>query len=287
MIGNETLLYMDDIVIFSTSFEEHLQHLKNVLNHLRTCGFIIQLDKCEFAKTSLTYLGHVISEKGLQPLPEKTNKIRNFPRPTCVKKIQSFLGFCKYYQKFIKNYAHLAKSLTSLLRKNVKFIWSEECEKSFQSLRNAITDELTLAFFIFDKTFFLHADASNYAIGAVLSQKDKNGDLRPITYASKTLNVAECRYATIEKELYAVVWAIKQFRAYLLGQRFVIYSDHKPLVYAMRVNDPSHRLLKWRLKLQEHNYVIQHIPGKTEQSCRPSIQSSNTAKHEQECNETT
>lgn len=261
LVGNECFVYIDDIIIFSKSFEEHKLRLTRVLQRLEKYGFLIQPDKCEFARSELVYLGHIVSDKGLLPMPEKVEKIQNFPRPTNIKGIQSFLGLCSYYQKFIKNCAQYTAHLSALLQKDKPFIWAEQQETAFNHLKMAITKDVVLQFPCFDREFLLHTDASDYAIGAVLSQ-ETDGDVRPITFASKTLNKAEKNYATIEKELLAIVWAVKEFRPYLLGQKFRILSDHKPLQWAFKVKDPSSRLIRWKLKLSDYDCIIEHIPGK-------------------------
>ncbi|KAK7573978.1 hypothetical protein V9T40_011169 [Parthenolecanium corni] len=262
ILGNEAFVYLDDIIVFSESFDEHLIRLRHIFMRLRQSGLLIQPDKCEFAKTASAYLGHVISKEGLKPMPEKTEKLQNYPPPTNVKEMQSFLGFCNYYRKFIKDYASIARPLYALTNKKTLFQWTEEHEKIFDQLKQSITDNAVLAFPQFDKIFYLHTDASDYAVGAVLSQKDDEGILQPITFESKVLNSAQKNYAVIEKELYAIVWAVKKFQLYLLGQKFEILSDHKPLQWALKVRDPGAKLMRWKLKLSEYDCIIKHIPGK-------------------------
>ncbi len=254
IIGNEAFVYLDDIIIFSESFEDHLMRLRHVLSRLRSSRLLIQPDKCEFVKASLVYLGHIISEKGLQPMPEKTQKLRSYPRPTNIKEIQIFLGFCNYYRRYIPDFATLAMPLYKLTNKNIPFKWTEQCEENFEKLKQSIADDAVLSFPQFDKLFYLHTDASEYAIGAVLSQKDEEDNLRPITFESKILSAAQRNYATIEKEFYAIVWAVQKFRPYLLGQKFEILSDHKPLQWASKVRDTGARLMRWKLKLEEYDY---------------------------------
>lgn len=149
-----------------------------------------------------------------------------------------------------------------MLKKGAEFLWSEDCEKSFEHLKTVIADDLVLAFPSFDKEFYSHTDASSYTFGAVLSQYDNQGNLRPITFASKTLNSAEQNYATIQKELYAIIWPVKHFHPYLACQKFTGLSDHKPLRWAFKVKDPSSRLIRWKLKLAEHDYFVNYIAGK-------------------------
>lgn len=264
MIGDQCFVYIDDIVIYSVSFEEHLTKLRNVFTRLRQHGFVIQPAKCQFLKTAITYLGHIVSSDGLRPMEDKLDKIKQFPKPTSVKEVQMFLGLCNYYNKFIQNFSNLAQPLNGLLKKQKKeFVWTEECEKAFHALISSLTSEdLILQFPCFGKPFFLYTDASAYALGAVLTQENEQGYKKPISFASQTLNAAEKNYATIEKELLAIVWATKHFRPYLYGQTFTILSDYKPLQWCFSVKEPSSCLIRWRLKLDEFNCLIKYIPGR-------------------------
>ncbi len=202
LIGTECLVYLDDIIIYSYNFATHLTKLDKVFQRLREHKFLVQLDKSEFCKTEINYLGYVISDIGIQPNPEKIKCIKNFPVPTNVRQIQQFLGLTGYYRRFIKNYSNITKPLTQLLKKDVPFVWNTECETGFQNLITLLTENLLLKYPDFSKPFFLNTDASNFALGAVLTQKDELSEtLLPIFYASRTLNKAEINYSTIEKEL--------------------------------------------------------------------------------------
>lgn len=261
-IGSECFVYLDDIIVFSDNFETHLRKLNIVFQRLREHKLLIQLDKTEFLKPEVFYLGHTLSANGLGLQQIKVEKILNYPRPTNVKEVQRLLGMAGYYRRFIENYSKKTKSLTLLTRKNVNFKWTAEHEKDFQNLRNELSAEnLVLQFPDFEKEFFLNTDASDYAIGSVLAQEDHEGNRKPIAYASRTLNKSECNYATIEKELLSIVWSVKHFRPYLYGRNFTILTDHKPLEWLFNITDPGSRLLRWRLKLEEYQYTIKHISG--------------------------
>jgi len=261
-IGSECFVYLDDIIVFSNDFETHLSKLKIIFQRLREHKLLIQLAKTEFLKPEVFYLGHVLSAEGLGLQQIKVDKIVNYPRPQNVKEVQRLLGMAGYYRRFIMNYSEKTKSFTLLTRKNVPFLWTEQHENDFQKLRTELSSpNLVLQFPDFSKEFFLNTDASDYAIGSVLSQVNKDGNQQPIAYASRTLNKAEINYSTIEKELLAIVWSVKHFRPYLYGRSFTILSDHKPLQWLFNVNDPGSRLLRWRLKLEEYQYNIKHIPG--------------------------
>lgn len=261
MIGltpRQCMIYLDDIVIFSKSLQEHLIKLKNVFERCRTSNLKIQLDKSEFLKKSVNYLGHVISQDGVKPNPDKISAIKKFPPPKTKTEIKSFLGMLGYYRKFIKDFAKLTKFLTVCLKKDNKIIHDEKFLDQFDYLKTLLTNEPILAYPDFDQTFELTTDASKFALGAVLSQKSK-----PICYASRTLNETEQRYSTIERELLAIVWATKHFRPYLFGTKFLLYTDHRPLVWLKNLKEPNSKLTRWALKLEEYNFDIQYIPGKS------------------------
>lgn len=207
------------------------------------------------------YLGHVISDQGVKPNPEKISIIKNFPIPQNAKDIKSFLGLAGYYRRFIENFSNLTKPLTKLLKKNTSFSWTFEQQNSFDMLREKLTSEPILQYPDFNREFVLTTDASNFAIGAILSQ-GKIGEDLPIAYASRTLNKSECNYSTTERELLAIVWATKHFRSYLYGRKFKIVTDHRPLTWLFSVKDPGSKLIRWRLKLEEFDYEIIYKPGK-------------------------
>jgi hypothetical protein len=259
--GSQCFTYLDDVIIYASSLEEHNNNLKNVFNRFRTNNLKLQPDKCEFLHKEISYLGHIITENGVKPNPEKIQAVVKYPAPTNVKTIKQFLGLLGYYRKFIKDFALLAKPLTYLLRKDIPFIWGPEQEKSFNNLKETLTKQPILQYPDYTKPFILTTDASNFAIGAILSQGEVGKDL-PIAYASRTLSNAECHYSTTEKELLAIVWATKHFRPYLYGQTFKIITDHRPLIWLFNCTDPSSRLIRWRLKLEEYDYEIFYKPGR-------------------------
>jgi hypothetical protein len=260
-LGERCMVYMDDILIMGETLVEHNAKLKEVFSHLRKWNIKIEPDKCEFLKLELNYLGHVITTKGVKPDPKKISSVVNFPTPKNQTAIKSFLGLAGYYRKFIDKFSALAKPLTELLKKDVPWKWTEKEQASFEVLKSKLTTSPVLQYPDFGKPFLLTTDASGYAIGAVLSQGKVGQDL-PIAYASRTLNDAELNYSTVEKELLAIVWACKQFRPYLIGRRFQVLTDHKGLTWIFRVKDPSSRLIRWRLLLEEYDFEVVYKPGK-------------------------
>ena len=261
MQGIKCLVYLDDIVIFGSSLTEHNVKLKSVFSRLREHNLKLQPNKCSFLRKEIAYLGHVISEDGIKPDPKKTDAVQNFPTPKTPKHIKSFMGLASYYRKFIPNFSEIASPLNHLLKKDVKFNFDARCKDSFEKLKKKLINPPILQFPDFSREFLVTTDASLNAIGGVLSQGTIGQDL-PIAYASRTLNKAERNYSTIERELLGIIWTVQHFRPYLFGRKFRILTDHRPLVYLFSVSNPSSRLMRFRLKLEEYEYEIQYKPGK-------------------------
>lgn len=253
------LVYLDNLVTFGKSISDHNKNLLDVFIRLRECNLKLNPEKCDFLRKEMLYLGHVVSENGVSPDPEKVTILTNYPQPTNTDEARRFVAFANYYRKFIKNFAKIAYPLNALSRKNVPFIWDDNCKKAFDLLKKSLTTSPVLQYPDFSKNnlFTVQTDASGYAIGAVLSNKNGN----PIAFASRSLNKAEKLYPTIEKELLAIVWAVKHFRPYLYGRTFKILTDHKPLIYLFNMKDPSSRLMKFRLILEEYDFSVEYIKG--------------------------
>lgn len=251
-------VYMDDIVIFSKSLQEHVHHIKLIFDKLRQFNLKIQLDKSEFLCRNVAFLGHVITPTGIKPNPLKIEAVVKFPIPKNVKEIKSFLGLIGYYRRFISNFAKVVSPFTKCLKKGAKInIDDPDYISAFELCKELLTNAPILAYPDFNKQFKLTTDASNIAIGGVLSQSD-----RPIAYYSRTLNSAEKNYSTIEKELLAILACTKHFRPYLYGQNFIIETDHNPLVWLYKIKEPNSRLIRWKLKLEEFNFQIVYKKGK-------------------------
>lgn len=262
LIGKTCLVYMDDVIVFSTSLQEHLEKLNQIFDRFRRCQLKIQLDKSEFLKKEAEFLGHVVTPDGIKPNPRKLEAIRKYPIPKTTREIKSFLGLIGYYRKFIKDFAHVTKPITKCLKKNAKIdVDNEEYKEAFNLCKQILINSPVLRPPDFSKEFILTTDASNVAIGAVLSQGDPNSD-HPVAYASRTLNETETKYSTIEKELLAIVWATNYFRPYLYGKKFTIMTDHKPLKWLFSLKEPNSKLVRWRLKLEEYEYSIEYKKGK-------------------------
>ena len=228
-IGKGVLVYLDDLIVYSSSEQQHAQRLDQVLQRLRRYNLTLKSQKCAIGKTEVRLLGRVISGEGIQPQPEKLDAIQNLKAPTSVRQVRSFLGMAGYYRAMIPQFAYLAEPITRLTRKNEPYVWGPEQEQSFRKLKAALISPPIIAFPDPNLPYALHTDASQVAIGAILTQ-EQSGQERVIAYLSKQLDTTQRRWSAIEREAYAVVYALEHLQEYLLGARFVIYTDHKPLL---------------------------------------------------------
>ncbi|XP_057677181.1 uncharacterized protein K02A2.6-like [Corythoichthys intestinalis] len=255
--------YLDDILCTGANDEEHLRNLDAVLKRLRQYGLRVRKEKCEFLRPSVEYLGHVIDHKGLHKAPSKTKAIVDAPAPENVSQLRSFLGLLNYYGRFIPNLASLLKPLHELLCKDVKWKWTNECNKAFRNAKNALISSDVLTHFNPSYPIQLACDASPYGVGAVISHVFPNGNERPIAFASRTLNKAESNYAQLEREALSIIFGVRKFHQCLYGRRFTLLTDHRPLTMILGLNAgiPSlaaARLQRWALLLSAHSYDIKY-----------------------------
>ena len=246
--------YLDDIIVFSPSWDEHLDHLEKVFNRLEKAGLKLKPTKCEFSMESLTYLGHVVHKGGIFPDPSKISAIVSWSRPATVTDVRSFLGIASYYRRFVRNFAHIAAPLHELLKIKYTFQWTEKQENAFTKLKNRLTQPPILAYPYFGQPFILQTDWSMEAIGSILAQKGKD----VIAFASRSCTATERNYAPVHGEYLAVVWAVKHFRPYLHEQHFLIHTDHQALKWLMTTKDLSGKLARWSLVLQEYDFSIEY-----------------------------
>jgi len=254
--------YIDDIILFSKTFDDHIKHLKVLHNTLHENKLTVKLSKCNFSQTSVKFLGHVLSEGQIKPNPDKIEAIKQWKQPTDVNAVRSFLGVVGWYRKFIPYFSEVAAPLVQLTKKDIKFDFNDKCIKSFNILRDALTQAPVLKQADPNKNYILHTDASNVALGTALLQKDDNGELHPIAYASKTLNAAQRNYSPSEKECLALIWALEHFRTYCEGHEYTCLTDHRALTYLINNKDSNnHRITRWILRLQPYNLKIAYIKG--------------------------
>jgi len=263
ILGDFVFGYIDDILIFSPDIDSHFKHLTEVLSRLRKAGLYVKLEKCEFCVPFLDFLGHRISSEGIFMDPKKISSVLEWPTPTNVKEVQSFLGLANYYRRFIPNFAVIARPLNNLLKKNTKFIWNNEVEEAFNCLKSKFSSAPVLAYPDRNLPFQVETDSSNFAIGAILSQISKDNKTHPIAFYSRSLTQAERNYPIYDKELLAIVSALENWRHLLKGTTtpFTIFSDHRNLLFQKKPEKMTQRLVRWSLFLSEFNFKIVYRSG--------------------------
>lgn len=255
------LVYLDDIIIFARDYDSHLHNLTCILQALATNKLTLRLDKCHFLMDQVNYLGHIISSNGIRPDPAKVRDIQDFPVPQNLRDVRAFVGLCGYYSNHVPNFTDIAAPLYLLTRKNVRFRWTDECQQAFESLKKQLMQQPLLSFPDFSKPFIITTDASDVGLGATLSQMDDNLEM-VVAYASHTLNSLERAYSATEKECLAVKWAIGKFRPYIYGSKFTVHTDHWALQWLRKFKNPTGRLARWALALQDYDFDVIHRPGK-------------------------
>ena len=254
------VVYLDDILVFSRTPEEHKNHVKQVLEILKENTLRAKKKKCAFFQSSIEYLGFIIDQDGLHPNPAKIQCVQDWPVPQNVKDVQSFLGLANYYRRFVKDFAKIGTPLTQLTRKDVPFVWSDACDEAFRSLKRALVTAPVLRLPDPTKDFFIEADASKFAIGAVLYQKDGR-NCHPVAYISRKLSSAERNYPIQEQELLALIYALKKWRHYLFGTSIRAYTDHQSLVLWHTFKNLTGRKARWVLDLSSFNVELIYKKG--------------------------
>ncbi|MCG8044653.1 MAG: hypothetical protein JAY66_03025, partial [Candidatus Thiodiazotropha taylori] len=255
------LIYLDDIIVMGKTFHDMLDNLDKVLNKIESANLKLKPRKCQLFAKKVEFLGHIISEEGIKTDPKKTQVVTDWPKPVNVHQVRAFLGFCSYYRRFIVNFAETAKPLHCLTEKGKQFIWSSECDDAFEKLKKKMIEAPVLAHPDFSEPFILDTDASDLAIGAVLSQKI-DGQERPVAFASRTLTKAERRYCVTRKELLALVHFVKYFRHYLYGKTFTARTDHGSLRWLTNFKNPEGQIARWLETLSSYMMKIEHRPGR-------------------------
>ena len=262
LIGTMCLIYIDDIVVFSRSEEEHVTHLQTLFARLQQYNLRLNPSKCVFGLRQVKLLGYVVSQSGLSADPDKVAAIDRLQPPKTVAEVRTFLGMTGYYRTCIKNYAHIAEPLVQLTRKNIKFVWTDSQQQAFNSLKAALMSDTVMAHPDPEKPYLLYTDACDYAIGAILCQVDAQGIERPVVYLSKQLSQQQRKWATIEKEAYAVVYALGQLRPYLWCAEYRTFTDHKPLTCLFTKSMNNTKIQRWAIMLSEYNCKVEYHKGK-------------------------
>ena len=263
-IDDFVCVYIDDILIYSRTEEEHVEHVRKVLHALNKYNLRLKPSKSEFHVQRVKFVGCVITPNGVEVDPEKVERVKEWPIPASVKEVQSFHGFANYYRQFIRNFSQIAAPLTRLMTKKESFSWTEEAQKAFEELKEALLTTPVLQLFDPDKPITVETDASKHALGAVLSQLGKDGKLRPVAFHARKFIAAETRYPTGDQELLAIVDSFKHWKYYLQGAKHVIqvYTDHANLRNFTTTKELNGRQLRWSDELAHYNFLVYHRSGK-------------------------
>ena len=262
---NFAFAYLDDIIIFSTTAEEHMRHIQIVIDRLKAAQLKLKKSKCAFFKKELYYLGHLLTTEGIKPQFEKVKAIHEMKPPNNPKGVREFLGMVGFYRKFINRFADAARPITKLTRKDSKFVWTEECQTGFEYLRTSLTKSPILKYPDPHKRYVVFTDASDQAAAAVLTQEysDDDGQIKemPIAYLSAQFNDTQFKWSTVVKEGYAIYYAMKKWRHYLEDAEILLKSDAKSLQKFLNGRTDNLKLDRWSLELQGRNIQVEHIPG--------------------------
>jgi len=277
------LIYLDDVIVFGSTFNEHIERLELVLQRISDAGLKLKPEKCKIFKPEVTFLGHVVSANGIQPNPDNISKILSWPVPKTVSEVRQILGMGSYYRRFIKDFSLMVKPLTELTKKANAFIWSKYCQEAFENLKQAFISPEIMGYPTDQGDFILDTDACDSAIGAVLSQI-QDGRPRVIAYGSRTLNKAERNYCTTDKELLAVRYFIEYYRQYLLGRPFTVRTDHQALIWLFSLKEPKGRIARWIEILSAFEFMVEYRPGP--KHCNADVMSRCKNPHQCDCPQT-
>ena len=262
------MTYLDDIIIFSQDELQHLEHLEIVFSRLQEAGLKMKHSKCDFFKSEIHYLGHLISPEGISPLPNKLDSIRHMPVPNSAKEIKQFLGLTGYYRKFVPRFADISRPLTTLMKKDVKFEWTSACQKSFELLKEALCGEPVLKYADTSKPYTLYTDASKYGWAGVLTQphtmtidgKSTTTD-HPVAFVSELFRGSQLSWAALMKEAFAIYMSVKKLSFYLTDAQILLRSDHKPLEKFLLKNTLNSKVNNWAMELEAFNIQFDYIKG--------------------------
>lgn len=253
------LVYLDDIIIFSKTWEEHVDHVDQILRILKKAGVKLKLRKCEFFVERIKYLGHIVRPGTIEIDLARMSALKEMGHPQNQTQLRSFLGMCNVYRRFFPGYARIAHPLDKLLKKGQPVLlkpFDEACATAFETLKSSVLSPPILALPKQGLHYSLDTDVSDYQIGEALFKTHPDGFRKPIGFFSRTLAAAERNYSVSEKECLAVVWAVQTLRPYLYGEHFLVHTDHSSLRWLLNVTDQSGRLIRWRLRLSEYDFEV-------------------------------
>lgn len=260
---HKIIVYIDDIIVGGKDWSDYFGLLSELLSRFEKHGMTINLEKSQFCKCDMKFLGHVITSEGITPDPENVRAIKEFPTPTCRKELRSFLGMVGFLRKYATAEALTARNLHDLLKKSKMWKWTEDCEREFNLIKESLIRAPILKHPDMNLDFCLNVDSCGFGIGAELYQINEKGEHCTIAYASRVLTAAERRYTVTEQECLAILWAFKKFQIYLAGRKTRIYTDHRALQFLMESKLMPGRLTRWALYLQQFEFEIHHIPGRS------------------------
>jgi hypothetical protein len=265
-----TKSYVDDMAVHSESWKQHLRHIAGYLTVIKTSGLTLGLKKCEFAKPEIKFVGHVIGSGYRRADPEKVTAIKQLKQPETKKQVRQLLGLFSFFREYIPNFAHIAKPLTDLTLKRVsdRVPFGPREREAFDVLKSLLCKAVDEPLKVIDpnRQFTLFVDASEVAVGAVLTQSDDSGQLRPVAFASNKLTPTQRRWSTIEREAYAALWALQKYKQWTFGTHIVLISDHNPLTFLVESAPKSSKLMRWSLALQEFDVEFHYRSGKVNEA---------------------
>ena len=253
--------YVDDLIVHSETFAEHMTHLDQVLTKLTTAGFTVNVTKCQFCQTEIKFLGHIISDKTVRPDHDRIEAILRYPAPKTQKQLRKFLGVCNFHKQFIINYASYVEPLLVLLRKGNRWKWTKELQQAFETLRKKFAESICLVHPDENKDWIINTDASGKAIASVLMQDNGKGGMNIISTTSRVLKPVEQRYTTCEKELLAIVDALQKFKVHIYGRKVILNTDNRALTFLNKCIVTSNRVARWMIDIQQVDLEIKHIKG--------------------------
>lgn len=256
-------VYLDDVIIATPSFEQHLEILRIVFNRLKSANLTVNIDKCNFCLPSLKYLGFVVDRHGLRTDPDKVKAMLDYPVPKTATEVKRFIGMCSWYRRFVKDYSTITAPVNALLkgrRKSQKVVWNEEADDAFRQIKQALVSAPILSSPDFSKPFYIQCDASNVGLGVMLTQRNGDNEL-VVAFASRSLTEVEKKYSVTEKECLSVLFGLDKFRPFIDGVHFTVITDHYSLLWLSNLKNPTGRLARWAMRLSQYDMEIVHRKG--------------------------